>query len=142
MGREGDGGRGRDTMVTLAAAIGLAVVALATTVLAQGSGDPTAESLRVTWQRREYGVVPAIEGKVQNDSAFRVSAVRLRVEGFDEGGQPVGETSTWTFGTIAAGGQGYFVVPPLPRAKTYRITVSAFDRVSRDPSHLPGVQSP
>ena len=65
---------------------------------------------------------------------------QLRVEGYDAGGQSVGETSTWTFGNIAPGGRGHFVVPPLPRATTYRITVSAFDRVSRqEPSNI---QSP
>jgi len=119
--------------------LGLVLMALATPAPAQTPVEPSSESLRVTWQPREYSIVPVIEGKVQNDSSFRVSAVRLRVEGFDESGQLVGETSTWTFGSIAAGGQGHFVVPPLPRAKTYRITVSAFDRISRDP---PIPQSP
>jgi hypothetical protein len=83
-------------------------------------------------------VVPALEGRVQNDLPFRITAVRLRVEGFDDAGQPVGETSTWAFGSIPAGGQGHFVVPPLPRAATYRITVAGFDRVAREDR----VQSP
>jgi hypothetical protein len=125
---------------TIAAVVALASMALATDGLAQGVAAPSAEALRVTWRPREYGVVPAIEGEVQNDSPFRVSAVRLRVEGFDASGQSVGETSTWTFGNIAPGGRGHFVVPPLPRATTYRITVSAFDRVSREQPASP--QSP
>lgn len=120
--------------------IALALMALATDGLAQGTTAPSGEGLRVTWQPRAYGVLPAIEGQVQNDSPFRVSAVRLRVEGFDASGQSVGETSTWTFGNIAPGGRGHFVVPPLPRATTYRITVSAFDRVSRE--ELSSTQSP
>ena len=62
----------------------------------------------------------------------------------DQTGQPVGETATWTFGSIAAGGQAYFVVATLPGATTYRITVAAFDRVSREelPAGAPGAQSP
>jgi hypothetical protein len=108
----------------------LACLTSATDGLAQGTAAPS-EALRVTWQPRQYGVRPAIEGQVQNDTQFWVSAVRLSVEGFDASGQPVGQTSTWTFGNIAPGGRGHFVVPPLPRATTYRITVTSFDRVSR-----------
>ncbi len=114
----------------LSGAVVLMVVALAGTALAQDPNAASEETLRVTWQPRAFGVVPTLEGQVQNDSRFWVSAVRLRVEGFDEGGEPVGERSAWTFGNIAPGGRGYFVVPSLPRAKTYRITVSGFDRVS------------
>ena len=116
------------------------VLALATDGLAQGAPPPGADAFRVTWQPRAYSVVPAIEGEVQNDSQFWVSAVRLQVEGFDASGQSVGQTSAWTFGNIAPGGRGHFVIPSLPRASTYRISVSAFDRVSRQE---PGaIQSP
>jgi hypothetical protein len=115
----------------LSGVIVLTLMALATDGLAQGA-TAAGETLRVTWQRREFGVLPAIEGQVQNDSRFWVSAVRLRVEGFDGSGQSVGQTSTWTFGNIAPGGRGYFVVPSLAGATTYRITVSAFERISRE----------
>lgn len=123
------------------AIVALALLAgLATDVLAQGTAAPSADALRVTWQPRQYTVVPAIEGYVQNDTVFRVSSVRLRVEGLDGSGQSVGETSTWAFGTIPPGGRGHFVVPTVPGATTYRITVSSFDRVSRE--QLPDTQSP
>jgi hypothetical protein len=69
---------------------------------------------------------------VENHSAFRVNSVRLRVEGFDGNAQAVGETSTWVFGSIPPRGRGHFVVPPVPRATTHRITVAGFDRVSRE----------
>jgi hypothetical protein len=132
-------GRVKNTLSRRAMPVVLAlVVAAATDGLAQDPA-PSADGLRVTWRPRQYAVVPAIEGYVQNDTTFRVSSVRLRVEGFDASGQSVGETSTWAFGTIAPGGRGHFVVPPVPRATTYRITVSAFDRVSREE---PSTQSP
>ena len=118
----------------------LALIAMAETGLAQSPSPPPGEALRVTWHPREYGIVPSIEGEVHNDSPFRVSAVRLRVEGFDTSGQTVGETSTWAFGSIAPGRRGHFVFPALPRAATYRITVSAFDRVAREEPVAP--QSP
>ena len=99
---------------------------------AQGNTAPAADALRVTWQPRAYSVVPAIEGYVENATPFRVTSVRLRVEGFDASAEPVGETSTWVFGSIPPRGRGHFVVPPVPRAATHRITVSGFDRVSRE----------
>jgi hypothetical protein len=133
----GSVGRTARSLVVVAV---LGLMTSATDGLAQGTAVPGSEALKVTWQPRAFGVRPAIEGQVDNDSQFWVSAVRLHVEGFDANGQPVGQTSTWTFGNIAPGGRGYFVVPPLPGAKTYRITVSAFDRVSRQ---APGnTQSP
>jgi hypothetical protein len=119
--------------------VALLVLLLAAGAFAQ-SPSTSADALRVTWQPRPYSVVPSIEGEVQNDSPFWVSAVRLQVEGFDASGEPVGQTSTWTFGNIAPGGRGHFVLPPLPRAATYRISVSAFDRVSRGAP--PGIESP
>jgi hypothetical protein len=116
--------------------VGLTWIALASLASAQQSDD----NLLVTWQPRAYGILPALEGEVQNNGSFWVSGVRLRVEGFDASGEPVGERSTWTFGNIApGGGRGHFVVPPLPRATTYRITVSEFDRVSGGGS--PGARS-
>ena len=129
-----------DMLLTCAIAVLMVLPGLVTAVLAQGTATPAADALRVTWQPRQYTVVPAIEGYVQNESVFRVSSVRLRVEGFDANGQAVGETSTWAFGTIAPGGRGHFVVPNVPGATTYRITVTSFDRVSRE--QLPDTQSP
>ena len=116
----------------------LSLIGSLTVANAGGSIEPSASAFRVTWQPRAYGVLPGLEGRVENDSSFRVNAVRLRVEGVDDAGQSVGETSTWVFGSIPARGQGHFVVPVIPRAATYRITVSAFDRVAReDPPQSP-----
>ena len=129
-----------DALLTCAIVALTGVPGFATDALAQGTAAPSADGLRVAWQPRQYTVVPAIEGYVQNESVLRVSAVRLRVEGLDASGQSVGETSTWAFGTIPPGGRGHFVVPTVPGATTYRITVAAFDRVSRE--QLPDTQSP
>ena len=115
----------------------LALTGSMPTADAGGTTEPSASvPFRVTWEQRTYGVA-GLEGRVQNDSPFRVNSVRLRVEGLDDAGQPVGETSTWVIGSIPARGQGHFVVRPIPRAVTYRITVSAFDRVAREEPQSP-----
>jgi hypothetical protein len=132
-----------DAMSGYRTAVGLLMTAAAALLQAPGAEaqrllEPPASAFRVEWERRAYGVRPALEGRVENDSAYRVNSVRLRVEGLDDAGKPVGETSTWVFGSIPAHGQGYFVVPVIPGAQSYRITVSGFDRVSREDS----VESP
>jgi hypothetical protein len=91
----------------------------------------------VTWERRAYSAAGGLEGRVQNDSFYRVNSLRLRIEGLDEAGNAVGETSTWVFGSIPAHGQGHFVAPSIPRAVTYRITVTGFDRVAREEPQSP-----
>ena len=121
----------------VSAAGALSLLASITAAAARGTIEPSDSAFRVTWQRREYSVTPALEGRVENASRFRVNAVRLRVEGFDGAGHPVGETATWVFGSIPAGGQGHFVVRTIPGAATYRITVATFDRVSREEPQSP-----
>src|SRR3989442_6014982 len=107
--------------------VGLALILLATATSAQNFARPSDQWFRVSWGPRTYGVVPAIEGRVHNDSDFWISNVRLRVEGLDAGRRPVRELFAWTFGDIAPGGQGYFLVQTVPGAATYRIPVSPVD---------------
>jgi hypothetical protein len=110
--------------------VGLTLILLTTAASAQNFARPSDQWFRVSWGPRTYGVAPAIEGQVHNDSDFWVSNVRLRVEGLDAEKRPVGELYAWTFGNIAPGGWAYFVVQTMPGAATYRITVSSFDVVS------------
>jgi hypothetical protein len=109
----------------------LVLVVLSPPAWAQDFGRPSDERFRVSWEARSYSPAPSIEGYVHNDTLYRVSNVRLRVEGFDAEKRPVGERFVWAFGDIAPRERSYFVAPSLPRAATYRITVSSFDVVSR-----------
>ena len=113
--------------VRLAVALMLAV---STTVWAQNFGGSPAQWFHVTWDHRGYGPVPTIQGYVQNDSPFRVTNVRLQIDGLDGGGRPVAQAFGWTFGDIARGDRGYFTAPAIPGAAAYQITVSSFDVVS------------
>jgi hypothetical protein len=92
---------------------------------------PQAESFRVEWVRTPPGFRPAIEGYVYNDSEYRVSSVRLRIEVLDASNQVVGERFGWVYGDIGAGGRAYFVLPGPRSEETYRIAVESFFLVSR-----------
>jgi len=88
--------------------------------------------------RIEYGreAVPrggwAVEGYVNNDSNYRVSGVRLRVQVLDEAGAVVGESFGWVYGNVPAAGRAYFVVPVPRKGADYRITVVAYSPISMD----------
>src|SRR4030095_9839134 len=116
----------------ISCALGLVIVLLTTTASGQNRGQPPNEWFRVSWAPQVNGATrtPRIEASVHNDSRYRVTDVRLRVEGLDADNHPVGQRFAWAFGDIAPGGETAFVVESIPGAVTYRITVISFDLVS------------
>jgi len=106
------------------------LVVLTTAAWGQTQDRPGTEAFRVTWKSRPSGT-PMIEGEVYNTSTYRVTAVRLRVEGFNDARTTVGETFTWAIGDIPPSGETSFVSESVPGAVTYRITVVSYDVVSR-----------
>src|SRR4029453_2128223 len=122
-----------DSMKTkISCALGLVIVLLTTTASGQSRGQSPNEWFRVSWAPQVNGATrtPRIEASVHNDSPYRVTNVRLRVEGLDADNHPVGQRSAWAFGDIAPGGETAFVVESVPGAVTYRMTVISFDLVS------------
>jgi hypothetical protein len=86
----------------------------------------------VSWGPEAEGETPTprIEASVRNDSPYRVTDVRLEVEGFSADRHPVGQRVVWALGDIESGGESSFVTEAMPGAVTYRITVISFDVVS------------
>jgi len=106
------------------------MLAVSPTAWAQNFGGSPAPWFHVTWDERRHGPVEKIEGYVQNASPFRVTNVRLQIDGLDGGGRSIARVVGWTFGDIAPGDRGYFTAATIPGATVYQITVSAFDVVS------------
>lgn len=92
---------------------------------------PQVESFRVEWSLTPSGFRPAIEGYVYNDSEYRVSSVRLRIEVLDASNRVMSEKFGWVYGDIGARGRAYFVFPAPRSDETYRIAVESFFLVSR-----------
>jgi hypothetical protein len=109
---------------------GLALMLVSTTAWSQDQRPPASDAFRVSWQRETDPVAQRIEGRVHNDSQFRVTDVRLQVEGLDGGSRPVGRTFAWALGDIAPGQDTSFVTEAVPGAVTYHITVISYDVVS------------
>jgi hypothetical protein len=86
----------------------------------------------VSWAPPANGAPATIKGRVFNDSPYRVTDVRLQVEGLDAAHHPVGRRLAWAIGDIGPRGETFFVVEPLPGAVSYEITVVSYDLVSLD----------
>jgi hypothetical protein len=124
-------------VMRLPLALGLMLVSLTTPVWGQNREQPANGWFRVSWQPRLDTLSSTIEGRVYNDSPFRVTDVRLKVEGLNGDSRPVGQRFTWAYGDIVPGGQTAFLVEAMPRAVTYRVTVSSFDLVSEGQVQTP-----
>lgn len=115
---------------TVAIACGLILFLLVGSAWAQSPDQPTAGSFRVIWHQSAGAPFPLIEGQVANPSAAWVTDVRLRVEGVNTAGHPVGVRFAWALGDILPGGETSFVVGSMPGAVDYRISVASFGLVS------------
>jgi hypothetical protein len=114
----------------VALACGLALFLLTASAWAQNADPPPTSSFRVAWHEQTGAPVPLLEGQVSNLSAAWVTDVRLRVEGVNRAGDPVGVKFTWALGDILPGGETAFIVWSMPDAVDYRISVASFDVVS------------
>ena len=91
----------------------------------------TSHWFRVSWAPPTDGA-GTIKGSVFNDSQYRVTDVRLQIEGLDADRHLVGRRLAWAIGDIPAAGETFFAAEPLPGAVNYRITVVSWDLVSLD----------
>ena len=115
------------------AAIALALTLMLPTTVAWGQDRdrPANDAFHVSWEPETGPVASRIEGRVHNASRFRVTDVRLQVEGLNADGQPVGRAFAWALGDIGPGGDTSFIVEGMHGAVTYRIAVDSFDVVSK-----------
>ena len=110
---------------------GLGLLLLASAAEGQTTDHSEAQRwFRVSWTPPPEGAVSTLKGSVFNDSPYRVTDVRLQIEGLDADRHPVGHRLAWAIGDIAPGGETSFAAEPLPGAVTYQITVVSYDLVS------------
>jgi len=123
----------RVTRAGLAAALTALLASAALAAPAEAQAPTGCRQFRVEWNDGERSPTSTkLKGFVYNDSRCRVTSVRLHIVGIDADGRAVAETSAWVFGTIQAGGRGYFIVPLTTPAADFRINVISFDELSRE----------
>ena len=63
---------------------------------ARGTIEPTDSAFRVTWQRREYGETPSLEGRVENGELPAATVARTVYHGdYDGLGEAWGAFGEW-----------------------------------------------
>jgi hypothetical protein len=68
-----------------------------------------------------------IEGYVHNTYGSPMGNVRVLAQALDPAGQVIGQRIEWVPGIVPNFGRSYFIVPALPPAPQYRVSVWAFD---------------
>jgi hypothetical protein len=112
----------------------LLVVAMMTTILtpavvAAQTPGPAQGEFRFDLEEASSHRGRGVEGYVYNDSQWRITNVRVRVQSVDPSGTVTNESAGWVVGDVKAGGRAYFYVPVPSHAASYRASVQSFDRV-------------
>lgn len=81
----------------------------------------------ITWETREKGNRPVVDGYVRNDAGFTAMKVQLLVDGLDSTGRIVNQRVIWFGPALTPGTRAYFEVPGVPGTSQYRVSVFAFD---------------
>ena len=108
-----------------ATTIGTATAPSAQTAIA---GDQSSFTFQFEQTASPRGL--AIEGWVPSALPWRITNVRVQIDSMDATGALIATASRWVLGHVAGSGRGYFYVPILAQATTYRATVQRFDKVA------------
>ncbi len=111
----------------------VAVVVAPHAACAQGEGVPAGPGFRVESEAKGGPRGWIVSGYVYNDSIYRLTNVRLRVDVLDDSGRIIEHGMGWVFGDLPQGDRAYFVVPVPVKGTSYRVTVDSFNRVSGGP---------
>jgi hypothetical protein len=71
----------------------------------------------------------AIDGYVHNKYGTAAVSVQILAQGLDASGNVVGQKLAWVPGSVPPFNRAFFIVPGLPPAERYRVSVWAFDFV-------------
>jgi hypothetical protein len=94
------------------------------------SDRPTTRSFRLEWTPRPGWMRPGTDGYLYNESRWRVTNVRVRVQVVDGTGRVVRETVVSVFGNAVPGARTFFALPPLADGESFQLTVASFDLIS------------
>ena len=73
-----------------------------------------------------------IEGYLHNTYGSPMGNVRILAQALDPANQVIGQRIEWVPGIVPNFGRSYFIVPALPPAHQYRVSVWSYDIIDSD----------
>ena len=124
-------GRSPGLSIALCTLLAVAMVLLhATASLPQAAAD-LATALHVELDKPgSYSPGNRASGRITNDSDYRLTNVRLRLDASDAAGQALPPTFGWVDGDVPAHGRAWFRIPVPPNAVRVSVSVIDFNFVS------------
>jgi len=122
------GPAGRRAVMRAATVFGMLMLLGGDLAVAQISGRPAGADLRVEWSAgADRRGRPVVSGYVYNErGGSYATAVRLRVDALDAGGQVIGSTTGYVLGDVPPSSRSYFEVGSPAPATDYRVTIESF----------------
>jgi hypothetical protein len=112
------------------------MIAVAMTACATGSSylspSGSTTTLMLGWEQHftlewtaepEQGNARRLTGYIYNRHGESAVSVRVLAQALDQSGAVVGQRIEWVPGGVGGFGRTYFIVPHLPVADTYRVTI-------------------
>src|SRR5262249_46285359 len=131
------GRRGLRTVTTLGLVLLVQLAVLSTAGSAWSDDELSARWFRVSLPPSPEGVRSRISGEVRSQAPYRVTNVRIEVEGLNADNRSAGRTLAGGGGDRAAGGRPFPAAPPVPGSASYRGRVVSWDLVSAGQPQAP-----
>src|SRR5262249_58078032 len=128
------GRRGLRTVTTLGLVLLMQLAVRSAAGSAWSDDELSARWFRVSLPPSPEGVRSRISGEVRSQAPYRVTNVRIEVEGLNADNRSAGRTLAWAVGDLPAGGAALFSRPPVPGSVRYPRRGAALGlRVGRQP---------
>jgi hypothetical protein len=122
--------RGLRTVIALGLALLTQLALLSTAGSARSDDELSARWFRVSLPPSPEGGKSRISGEVRSQAPYRVTNVRIEIEGLNADNGPAGRTFAWAVGDLPPGGATFFAVQPIRGSVSYRGGVMPGDLVS------------
>ena len=124
------GMRGSRTVIALGLALLTQLALLATPGSARSDDELSARWFRVSVPPPPEGTNSRISGEVRSQAPYRVTNVRIEIEGLKADNGSAGRRFAWAVGDLPPGGATFFAIQPISGSVSYRGRVVSWDLVS------------
>jgi len=129
--------RGLRIVIALGLALVMQLALLSTAGSAWSDDELSARWFRVSLPPPPDGAKSRISGEVRSQAPYRVTNVRIEIEGLKADNGSAGRTFAWAVGDLSPGGATFFAIQPISGSVSYRGRVVSWDLVSVGAAQAP-----